>query len=72
MFLEKEAAGKYPVHYEKVELPGMPERPEGATRLRIVMELKSPEILHVKTVDLGFGMIYPASGNVWEQDIILR
>ncbi len=72
VFLEKEAAGKYPVHYEKVELPGMPERPEGATRLRIVMELKSPEILHVKTVDLGFGMIYPASGNVWEQDIILR
>lgn len=69
---EKEAAGKYPVRYEKIELSGLPERPAGATKLHIAMYLSDAEILHIKTEDLGFGEIFPASGLIWEQDISLE
>jgi len=72
VFPEKEAAGKYPVRYEKVELPGLPARPEGATRLRIRISMSDAETLHIRTEDLGFGEIYPASSGLWEQDISLR
>lgn len=71
VFPEKEAAGKYPVRYEKVQLSGLPSRPEGATRLYISMNMPEAGRLHVKTQDLGFGEICPASGLIWEQDIPL-
>lgn len=71
VFPEKEAAGKYPVRYENIELPELPERPAGVTRLRLTMNMKDGETLHIKTEDLGFGEIYPSSGRVWEQDIVL-
>lgn len=72
VFPEKEAAGKYPVRYEKIELSGLPERPEGVTRLHIALRMCDAGTLHIKTEDLGFGEIYPASGLVWERDIPLQ
>ena len=69
---EKEAAGKYPVRYEKVELSGFPERPAGAARVRVSMSMRDAFTLHIKTEDLGFGEIYRSFGQVWEQDIPLQ
>lgn len=69
VFPEKEAAGRYPVRHEKVELMGLPERPAGATRLHLAIEMRDAETLHVTVKDLGFGEIYPGSEQVWEQEI---
>lgn len=69
---EKEAAGKYPVRLEKVELPGFPVRPAGAARVRVSMSMSDARTLHVKTEDLGFGEIYQSYGQFWEQDIPLQ
>lgn len=71
VFSEKEAVGKYPVRYEIIELPELPERAAGLTRLRVTMTMKDEETLHIRTEDLGFGEICPSSGGVWEQDILL-
>ena len=71
VFPEKEAAGKYPVRYEKVELTGLPLRPEGAVRLRVSMKMDQEGNLHIRTEDMGFGEIYQSSGLIWEQDIAL-
>lgn len=72
VFPEREAAGKYPVRYEKIELPELPERPEGVTRLHIALSMPDVMTLHIETEDLGFGEIYPASGLVWKRDIALQ
>ena len=71
VFPEREAAGKYPVRYEKVDLFRLPLRPDGAVRLRVSMHMDQAENLHVKTEDLGFGELFQSSGLVWEQDIAL-
>lgn len=71
VFPEKEAAGKYPVRYEKVELSGLPSRPDGTARLRVSMRMDQTENLHIKTEDLGFGELYESSGLIWEQNIAL-
>lgn len=71
VFPEREAAGKYPVRYEKVNLSGLPLRPDGAVRLRVSMHMEHAENLHVKTEDLGFGELFQSSGLIWEQDIAL-
>lgn len=72
VFPEREAAGKYPVRCEKVELPELPERPAGVTRLHIAISMRDAETLHITTKDLGFGEIYPSQGQIWEQDILLE
>lgn len=72
VFPEKEAAGRYPVRHEKVELTDLPERPSGVTRLHIAIEMRDVATLHVTTKDLGFGEICPSFGQVWEQDILLQ
>lgn len=71
VFPERETAGKYPVRYEKVDLSGLPARPDGATRLRVSMYMDQAEKLHIKTEDLGFGELFRSSGLIWEQDIAL-
>ncbi len=71
VFPEREAAGKYPVRYEKIELPGLPLRPEGTARLHIWIGMSDAGNLHIRTEDMGFGEIYPTSSQVWEQDIPL-
>ncbi len=72
VFPEREAAGKYPVRYETVELQGLPERPKGATRLSVFMDMPENGKLRVRTEDMGFGEIYESSGIVWEKDILLQ
>lgn len=71
VFPEGEASGKYPVRFEKIELPELPERPDGTTRLRLTMTMRDAETLSVRMEDLGFGEIYKTSGKVWEVDILL-
>lgn len=71
VFPEREAVGKYPVRYEEIELPELPERPDGTTRLRITMSMPDGETLRIRTEDLGFGEIFPPSGEIWERDILL-
>lgn len=41
------------------------------TRLSLVINMKDAETLRIRVEDLGFGEIYPGSGQVWEQDISL-
>ena len=71
VFPEREAAGKYPVRHEVVELTDLPERPAAVTRLYLHIEMRDAATLHIRVKDLGFGEIYPSSGKVWEQDIRL-
>ena len=66
-----ESAGKYPVRYEEIALPGLPEREMGMTRLRVTITMKDEETLHVRTQDLGLGEICPSSGREWEKEIPL-
>lgn len=56
---------------ETIELPGLPRRPERATRLRLEATFNSDVEMHVKITDLGFGEFYIASGRTWEKDIKL-
>ena len=49
-----------------LELPGLPERPEGATRLEICAECTSAESVLLIVRDLGFGGLYPASDKEWQ------
>lgn len=54
---------------EVIDLPGLPIRPERATRLRLEATFKSDVLMHVKISDLGFGEFYTSSKRVWEKDI---
>lgn len=69
VFPEKEAAGKYPVRYEEMELTGLPERPSGATRIRLSMRMSAIDEIIIKAEDLGFGEIFESSGLIWEKEI---
>ena len=51
-----------------VELIGLPTRPERATRLRVMMEMKSETNLKIRIQDLGFGELFPSSGKVWTKE----
>lgn len=46
-------------------LDGLPERPEGTTRLHIMMEMLSENQISVKVKDRGFGELFAASGGEW-------
>jgi hypothetical protein len=50
-------------------LDGLEQRPKGTTRLHIFINMDSVHEVHVKVTDLGFGELFPASGQVWEQTI---
>ena len=56
---------------EKLPLAGLPERPEGATRLLIAAECVDKETCRVTARDLGFGELYLGSGMVWTKDVRL-
>ncbi|NLZ82211.1 MAG: hypothetical protein GX915_00935 [Clostridiales bacterium] len=51
---------------EKLVLNQLPERPKRITRLDIHISCLSSSQLKVDITDLGFGELYPASGQVWE------
>ena len=47
-------------------LPGLPERPDRATRIRLHVEFDSPDRCRITAEDLGLGELFPASGKVWQ------
>ena len=49
----------------------MPDRPERACRVRLDFTMKSDEIMECRITDMGFGEIFPATGNVMTEKINL-
>lgn len=56
---------------EKLDLDGLPERPNRTTRIRLKVECRDPHTCLVSAEDLGFGDLFPASYRVWEKEIDL-
>ena len=50
----------------KVQLDGLPDRPDRTTRLRAVLSMPAADRLRVQVTDLGFGDIFPSEGGNWE------
>lgn len=50
-------------------LPGIPKRPNKTTRLSLEMQYLSPKECKVTVKDLGFGEMFPSSGNVWTETV---
>ncbi len=53
----------------RMTLPGIPERPEGTTRLRLQLEFLSANECRITVTDLGFGEMVPSSGNIWQETL---
>ncbi|MCD7817432.1 MAG: DUF5716 family protein [Lachnospiraceae bacterium] len=53
-----------------MRLPGLPKRPDRATRLRMTVYFTSPSCCHIDIEDLGFGGLYKSSGLSWSRDIM--
>ncbi|MCD7885828.1 MAG: DUF5716 family protein [Lachnospiraceae bacterium] len=52
-----------------MRLPGLPKRPDRATRLRMTIYYTSAVCCHVEVEDLGFGGLYKSSQMTWSRDI---
>ena len=52
-----------------VHLQGIPDRPRGATRLNIHIEMTDVNQASVTIEDLGFGELFPSSGKAWSSTI---
>ena len=52
----------------KMDLPGLPERPDGTTRLLIRAECPDAGSAVVTVKDLGFGEMFPRSGLTWTRE----
>ncbi|MCD8014206.1 MAG: DUF5716 family protein [Lachnospiraceae bacterium] len=52
-----------------MRLPGLPKRPDRATRLRLTLYFSAPSCCHIDVEDLGFGGLYKSSGLCWSRDI---
>ena len=52
-------------------LEDLEKRPRGTTRLHINMTLNAVDEVYIRVQDLGFGEIFPATNQVWEQVIEL-
>ena len=50
-----------------MDLPDVPERPSGTTRLAVSLTCDSPQRFRVQVEDLGFGELFPATGRTWQQ-----
>lgn len=50
-----------------MELPGLPKRPDKATRLHLHLEYISPEECTIEVRDEGFGELFPSSGLTWKE-----
>ena len=53
----------------RMELPGLPERPAKATRLKIQASYESAGGCRITVEDLGLGELFPASGLIWQERI---
>lgn len=56
-------------HQSRMALPGLPERPERTTRLHLHMSFSAADHCDVEVTDLGFGEIFPSSGQSWHEVI---
>lgn len=52
-----------------MRLPGLPKRPDRATRLRMTIYFTSAVCCHIDVEDLGFGGLYKSSQMTWSRDI---
>lgn len=52
-----------------MRLPGLPPRPDRATRLRLTVYFSSAHTCHLEVEDLGFGGFYRASGLIWHRTL---
>ena len=64
--LETPVTGAEPREWT-IRLDGLPDRPDRATRLRVVIGMPSPGRMRVQIRDLGFGDIFPSEGGIWEE-----
>lgn len=53
-----------------MQLPGLPERPKKATRLKIRIEYESAGNCSIQVEDLGLGELFPSSNLVWKETLI--
>ncbi len=60
--------GEATVHI--LRLPGLPKRPDRATRLRLTVSFSSPTCCNLKCEDLGFGGLYKSSSLSWSRTIV--
>ncbi len=56
----------------RMDLPGLPERPNRATRIRLTVACTSASVCQVTAEDLGFGGFFPATHKTWEDTISLE
>ena len=54
-----------------LHLPGLPERPDRTTRIRLTLSTPDELTCRVTAEDLGFGELFPASHNRYEMEIDL-
>jgi hypothetical protein len=54
------------INRQKIELPQLPERPERMTRLEVKLNCIDRNTLKITITDLGFGEIYPETGQILE------
>ena len=50
-----------------IDLPDLPDRPPRTTRLKLGLTYESPSKCRIKVEDLGFGELFPSTGQVWQQ-----
>ncbi|MBQ1316539.1 MAG: tetratricopeptide repeat protein [Lachnospiraceae bacterium] len=56
---------------QTLPLDGMPQRPEGAGRVRIDVVCRDAEFAEIRVTDLGFGELFPSSGKTWTAEVDL-
>lgn len=56
---------------EILALPGLPDRPSRACRLKVSAEFLSVDRLRVQVSDLGFGELFPSSDLTWSEEVDL-
>lgn len=52
-----------------MRLPGLPDRPDRSTRIRMTVYFSAPGKCHVEAQDLGFGGLYKSSGLTWSRTL---
>lgn len=62
------AQGNSVVH--SMRLPGLPDRENRSTRVRLTVYFSAPSRCHVEIEDLGFGGLVRSSGMSWSRDIL--
>ena len=53
----------------EIDLPGLPDRPARASRLRLNVSFESESRMKIEVEDLGFGEFFPSTGRKWEKII---